>query len=34
MQFHLEGGRYVQYGGVPLDDLLGGEVPDLSWPAG
>jgi Uma2 family endonuclease len=32
MQFHLEGGRYVQYGSVALDELLAGEVPDLSWP--
>jgi Uma2 family endonuclease len=30
MQFRLDGGRYVEYGSVALDELLAGEVPDLS----
>jgi Uma2 family endonuclease len=33
MQFHLDDGRYVQYGSVAQDELLAGQVPDLSWPA-
>ncbi len=30
VKFRLEGSRYVEYGSVALNDLLAGEVPDLS----
>jgi Uma2 family endonuclease len=30
IQFRLDGSRYVEYGSVPLDILLAGDVPDLS----
>jgi Uma2 family endonuclease len=30
VQFRLDGGRYVEYGTLALDDLLAGDVPDLS----
>jgi len=30
VQFRLDGRRYVQYGSIALDDLLAGDVPDLS----
>ncbi|GAA2386463.1 Uma2 family endonuclease [Dactylosporangium salmoneum] len=30
VQFRLDGNRYAEYGSVPLDDLLAGDVPDLS----
>jgi Uma2 family endonuclease len=30
MQFRLDGKRYVEYGSIALDDLLAGQVPDLS----
>lgn len=29
-QFRLDGGRYLQYGSVALDNLLAGDVPALS----
>jgi Uma2 family endonuclease len=29
MRFRLDGNRYVEYGAVPLDSLLAGDVPDL-----
>src|SRR5690348_5768668 len=31
-QFRLDGNRYIEYGSVPLDELLAGEVPALTWP--
>jgi len=30
MQFRLDGTRYVEYGSITLDDLLTGDVPDLT----
>ncbi|MDT5028973.1 MAG: hypothetical protein QOE61_5399 [Micromonosporaceae bacterium] len=30
VQFHLDGKRYVEYGSVALDDLLAGDIADLS----
>jgi Uma2 family endonuclease len=30
VQFRLDGKHYVEYGSVTLDDLLAGDVPDLS----
>jgi len=30
VQFRLDGDRYVEYGSVPLKDLLDGDVPNLS----
>ena len=30
VRFRLSGDRYVEYGSVPLEDLLAGDVPDLS----
>lgn len=30
VQFRLDGRRYVEYGSIALDDLLAGDVPDLS----
>jgi Uma2 family endonuclease len=30
VQFRLDGARYVEYGSVALEDLLAGDVPDLS----
>jgi Uma2 family endonuclease len=29
-QFRLDGSRYVEYGSVPLTDLLAGDVPDVA----
>jgi Uma2 family endonuclease len=30
VQFRLDGNRYVEYGSIPLEELLAGDVPDLS----
>jgi hypothetical protein len=30
VQFRLDGGRYVEYGTIALDELLAGGVPDLT----
>ena len=30
LQFRLTGNHYVEYGSIPLDDLLANDIPDLS----
>jgi Uma2 family endonuclease len=30
LMFRLDGNRYVEDGSIPLDDLLAGDIPDLS----